>query len=191
VRKLLKEKAAKRLSIQALECLAIISYRQPITKAEIESVRGVLSDGAMKTLLERRMVTIVGRSEKAGRPLLYGTTKEYLAYFGLKGLTDLPRMEEFEALAREKMGDIAEELDKMQSDRVAAQAAEAASAEDGLPVIEKPVVSETAEDEGEAELIAAAAAQECPDALPPEELDPLTDDAAPGVTGEAPEEVPT
>jgi segregation and condensation protein B len=105
---LFKEKAAKKLSIQSLECLAIISYKQPITKAEIESIRGVLSDGAMKTLLEKRLVTISGRSEKPGRPLLYATTKEFLAYFGINKIADLPRIEEFEAMAKEKLGDLTE-----------------------------------------------------------------------------------
>jgi len=105
---LFKEKAAKKLSIQSLECLAIISYKQPITKAEIESIRGVISDGAMKTLLEKRLVTISGRSEKAGRPLLYATTKEFLAYFGINKIADLPRIEEFEAMAKDKLGDLTE-----------------------------------------------------------------------------------
>lgn len=109
VQQLFKEKTTRRLSIQSLECLAIIAYRQPITKAEIEAVRGVTSDGAMKTLLERRLITIAGRSEKAGRPLLYGTTQMFLNYFGLNKTTDLPRIEEFEAMAREKMEDLSEE----------------------------------------------------------------------------------
>lgn len=108
VRQLFKDKNVKKLSVQALECLAIIAYKQPITKAEIEAIRGVLSDGAMKTLLERRMVTISGRSEKPGRPLTYGTTKEFLTYFGINKIEDLPSIEEFEALAKEKIGEIAE-----------------------------------------------------------------------------------
>jgi segregation and condensation protein B len=108
IQRLFKEKSAKKLSIQSLECLAIIAYKQPITKAEIEAIRGVLSDGAMKTLLERRLVTISGRSEKAGRPLLYATTQEFLTYFGLNKLADLPRIDEFEALAKEKLGDLSE-----------------------------------------------------------------------------------
>jgi segregation and condensation protein B len=103
VRQIFREKAAKKLSIQALECLAIIAYKQPISKAEIEMIRGVVSDGAMKTLLEKRLVTITGRSEKPGRPLLYGTTQTFLRYFGLNRREDLPRIEEFEAMAREKM----------------------------------------------------------------------------------------
>ncbi len=106
VRQIFKEKAAKKLSIQALECLAIIAYKQPISKADIEAIRGVVSDGAMKTLLEKRLVTISGRSEKPGRPLLYSTTQTFLKYFGLNKTEDLPRIEEFEAMAREKMEDL-------------------------------------------------------------------------------------
>jgi len=103
VRQIFQDKAAKRLSIQALECLSIIAYRQPLSKAEIEAIRGVLSDGAMKTLLEKRLITVVGRSEKAGKPLLYGTTQDFLKYFGLNKIADLPRIEEFEAMVRQKM----------------------------------------------------------------------------------------
>ena len=90
VRQIFQEKAAKRLSIQALECLSIISYRQPLSKAEIEAIRGVISDGAMKTLLEKRLITVTGRSEKPGRPLLYGTTQDFLKYFGLNKISRPP-----------------------------------------------------------------------------------------------------
>ncbi|MBN1575195.1 MAG: SMC-Scp complex subunit ScpB [Chitinispirillaceae bacterium] len=106
VRQIFKEKAAKKLSVQALESLAIIAYKQPISKAEIEVIRGVISDGAMKTLLEKRLITVAGRSEKPGRPLLYGTTQTFLKYFGLNKIEDLPRIEEFEAMAREKMEEL-------------------------------------------------------------------------------------
>ncbi len=113
VRQIFKEKASKKLSVQALECLAIIAYKQPLSKAEIEAIRGVVSDGAMKTLLEKRLVVISGRSEKPGRPLLYATSSEFLKYFGLNKLSDLPRIEEFEAIAREKMEELSiEELQK-------------------------------------------------------------------------------
>lgn len=126
---LFKEKAAKKLSIQSLECLAIISYKQPITKAEIESIRGVMSDGAMKTLLEKRLVTISGRSEKAGRPLLYATTKEFLAYFGINKIADLPKIEEFEAMAKEKLGDLTEtELKTLESQPASLPEGEGAAA---------------------------------------------------------------
>ena len=108
VQKVFKEKSNKKLSIQALECLAIVAYKQPITKANIESIRGVMSDGAMKKLLERHLINIVGRSDKPGRPLLYGTTPEFIKYFGINKLTDLPDIEEFEALAKEKMEDFSD-----------------------------------------------------------------------------------
>lgn len=113
VRQIFKEKASKKLSVQALECLAIIAYKQPLSKAEIEAIRGVVSDGAMKTLLEKHLVVISGRSEKPGRPLLYATSGEFLKYFGLNKIADLPRIEEFEAIAREKMEELSiEELSK-------------------------------------------------------------------------------
>jgi segregation and condensation protein B len=111
VRQIFKEKQSKKLSLSALECLAIIAYKQPLSKAEIEAIRGVVSDGAMKTLLEKNLIAITGRSEKPGRPLLYGTSGEFLKYFGLNKLADLPRIEEFEAIAREKMEELSlEEL---------------------------------------------------------------------------------
>jgi segregation and condensation protein B len=109
VRKLYKERAAKKLSLQALECLAIIAYRQPISKAEVEAIRGVLSDGAMKTLLERKLIDLCGRSDKPGRPMLYGTTADFLRYFGINKIADLPRMEEFEQMARAKMEEMSAE----------------------------------------------------------------------------------
>lgn len=109
VQQLFKEKSAKKLSIQALECLAIISYKQPLSKSQIESIRGVLSDGSIKTLLERHLITITGRSEKAGRPLLYGTSPEFLKYFGINKISDLPKIDEFEAIAKEKMEEYSNE----------------------------------------------------------------------------------
>ncbi len=104
VRQLFREKVSRRLSQSALETLAIIAYKQPLTKAEIESIRGVMVDGAMKTLLERRLIRIAGRSEKPGRPLLYETTKDFLRYFGLKHIEDLPKLEEFEQLVKAQSG---------------------------------------------------------------------------------------
>lgn len=83
-----------RLSQPALETLAIIAYRQPLTRAEIEQVRGVAVDGVMQTLLERGLVEQLGRAEVVGRPMTYGTTPLFLEYFGLKGLEDLPAADE-------------------------------------------------------------------------------------------------
>ncbi len=88
--------ASTKLSAPALETLAIIAYKQPIIKAEIEQLRSVNSDGVIKTLLDRRLIKIMGRKEAPGRPLLYGTTKEFLQYFGLKDLTELPTLKDIE-----------------------------------------------------------------------------------------------
>jgi segregation and condensation protein B len=95
VKKLLATDIPTRLTHQSLETLSIIAYKQPITKAEIEAIRGVNSDGVVKTLLERRLVKIIGRKEVPGRPLMYGTTKEFLQGFGLKDLAELPTLKEF------------------------------------------------------------------------------------------------
>jgi segregation and condensation protein B len=109
IKQLFRDKALKKISIQGLECLAIIAYKQPVSKAHIESIRGVLSDGAMKTLLEKHLIEIAGRSDKPGRPLLYATTQDFLKYFGINKLSDLPKIEEFEAIAKEKMDELNEE----------------------------------------------------------------------------------
>lgn len=95
-------KKAQRLSHAGLETLAIIAYRQPVVKSTIDQIRGVDSGGVIHTLLERKFITILGREESAGRPLIYGTTEEFLVYFGLKDLKDLPRIEELESLLQAK-----------------------------------------------------------------------------------------
>lgn len=96
LRKFRSSSAAAKLSQQALETLAIIAYKQPIIKAEIEQLRSVNSDGVVKTLLDKKLIKIMGRKEAPGRPLLYGTTKEFLQYFGLKDLTELPTLKDIE-----------------------------------------------------------------------------------------------
>ena len=88
----------KRLSRSALETLSIIAYRQPVTKAEIEFIRGVNSDYATQKLLEKKLVSIVGRSDGPGKPLLYGTSSYFMQYFGIGELQDLPKLKEFEEL---------------------------------------------------------------------------------------------
>ncbi|MCM2256525.1 MAG: SMC-Scp complex subunit ScpB, partial [Vicinamibacteria bacterium] len=95
VRELLDPKGASRLSIQALETLAVIAYKQPVTLPEVIELRGVKSGGVIKTLLEKRLIKIVGRKEVVGRPMLYGTTRDFLLQFGLKDLSELPKIEEF------------------------------------------------------------------------------------------------
>jgi len=91
-----------RLSQPALETLAILAYRQPITRAEIEQIRGVNVDGVMQTLLERGLVEQVGRAEVVGRPMTYGTTSLFLEYFGLRSLEDLPAADELRKIAVER-----------------------------------------------------------------------------------------
>lgn len=83
-----------RLSAAALETLAIVAYKQPVNRAEIEAIRGVDSSGVLQRLLDYRLIKIVGRSEELGRPLLYGTTREFLEHFGLRSIRDLPSVEE-------------------------------------------------------------------------------------------------
>lgn len=101
VQKLYKGRQASRLTQRALETLAIIAYKQPITKHEIENIRGVNVDGVVKTLLERNLVSIEGREKAPGNPLLYGTTKYFLEYFGLKSLESLPKLKEIDELLKE------------------------------------------------------------------------------------------
>jgi len=94
VRRLFNERTTQKLTVQALETLAVIAYRQPITAAEITEVRGVNTSGVLNTLLERHLIKIVGRKQVVGRPFLYATTKEFLIRFGLNDLTDLPKVED-------------------------------------------------------------------------------------------------
>jgi len=99
VRRLFHERSTQKLTVQALETLAVIAYKQPITALEISEVRGVNTSGVLATLLERHLIKIVGRKNVVGRPFLYATTKEFLIRFGLRDLGDLP-----------KIGDMAEAL---------------------------------------------------------------------------------
>ncbi|MFZ5862281.1 MAG: SMC-Scp complex subunit ScpB [Nitrospirota bacterium] len=100
LRKLSTAKAPLRLSKPALETLAIIAYKQPLTRPEVESIRGVDVAGVVKTLMDRRLVKIVGRKDLPGRPMMFGTTKEFLHAFGLKDLADLPTLKDFAEIAR-------------------------------------------------------------------------------------------
>ncbi|NUN22903.1 MAG: SMC-Scp complex subunit ScpB [Candidatus Jettenia caeni] len=97
ITKLRKKSGETRLSQAALETLAIIAYKQPILRANLESIRGVQSGQIIRLLMEKDLVKVVGRDESLGHPLLYGTTKKFLEYFGLKDIKDLPKIEELEA----------------------------------------------------------------------------------------------
>ncbi len=118
-----------RLSLPALETLAVIAYKQPVTVPEISEIRGVDSSGVIATLLDRKLITTSGRKDVIGRPILYKTTKEFLLRFGLKDVNELPSMEEFEKLVAESF----------QSDLLTAEAPqsqEPAEGQAGMPQVE-------------------------------------------------------
>jgi segregation and condensation protein B len=100
-----------KLSLPALETLAVIAYKQPVTAPEIMDIRGVQGAGVIKTLLDRKLITTAGRKNVIGKPILYKTTKEFMIQFGLKDLSELPSLKEFEDLRRLAVGDSAPELD--------------------------------------------------------------------------------
>lgn len=103
IRSYLKAKPGAKLSMAALETLAVIAYKQPVTLAEILAIRGKKSSTALQTLLEKKLVSIAGRKPAVGRPILYSTSREFLVHFGLKDLSELPTLEEFAELAGEKL----------------------------------------------------------------------------------------
>jgi segregation and condensation protein B len=98
---LLKQKSKKRLSTAALETLAVIAYKQPVTKTEIEQIRGVSCDYALQKLLEKELIMIRGKSETVGRPILYGTNQRFMEYFGINSLKDLPQPKDFATMENE------------------------------------------------------------------------------------------
>src|SRR5258708_8177801 len=105
LRKSFSRKGENRLSLAALETMAIVAYKQPITAPEVSEIRGVNSTGVIRTLLERRMVRVAGRKNVVGSPFLYRTTREFLVHFGLNDIRDLPRLEEFGELIGENIND--------------------------------------------------------------------------------------
>jgi segregation and condensation protein B len=157
VRRFLKVKP-QRLTRAAVETLALIAYRQPVTRPELEDVRGVDSGAVLKALLDRRLIKIVGKKEEVGRPILYGTTKEFLEFFALKDLAALPTLREFQELTEESqeivereapkpVAGIVEELtDKNFEAKLAEQdaASEAALAELESAIDQADVTSKTA-----------------------------------------------
>lgn len=102
IKRLYRGRIPSRLTQAALECLAIVAYKQPISRTSIESIRGVNVDGVIRTLLDRNLVRIAGRGEGVGRPILYATTPEFLKYFGLNQLNDLPKVDELKEILRER-----------------------------------------------------------------------------------------
>ncbi len=104
VTKLFSSRSRRRFSRSSLETLSIIAYRQPVTRAEIEQIREIDSDAVLKTLLTQAIIRVLGRKEAPGRPILYGTTREFLEYFGLRDIESLPTLEEFTELLEEEGG---------------------------------------------------------------------------------------
>jgi segregation and condensation protein B len=109
--KLLESRSKQRLSKAAMETLAVIAYKQPALRSTIEGIRGVNVDGVLRTLMERDLVRIVGRAEGPGRPLLFGTTRDFLMRFGLNKLSDLPKVEEIEQLLGQKTAEDADQTE--------------------------------------------------------------------------------
>lgn len=102
IKRLYRGRIPSRLTQASLECLAIVAYRQPISRTEIEAIRGVNVDGVMRTLLDRNLIRIAGRGEGVGRPILYATTDEFLRYFGLNKLADMPKVDELKEILRQR-----------------------------------------------------------------------------------------
>ena len=124
-----------RLSLQALETLAVIAYKQPVTVPEISEIRGVDSAGVIATLLDRKLITTAGRKQVIGRPILYKTTKEFLLRFGLNDVNELPSMEEFEKLG-EPQADLFAAANNQEAESGAERPPEVSRAEESEPVTE-------------------------------------------------------
>lgn len=122
--RMIREKSRRKLSASALESLAVIAYKQPVTKPEIEAIRGVNADYVIRTLMERNLITIVGRATTPGRPLLYGTTKEFLKHFGLNDLSELPKPREIDELLAEAEFEVEKRLLAEQETKAQAELAE-------------------------------------------------------------------
>lgn len=163
LKRLEKAKAPSKLSRSALESLAIIAYKQPIVRAEVEQIRGVETSGVIRTLLERKLVRIVGRKEEPGRPIMYGTTKFFLEHFGLRDLSQLPPLREFKELGEseqamlpiddmvavggESLQSNTEAADEGVSDGMTEPAAFLEQSDDVEPAPEGRIVESSAEDE--------------------------------------------
>ena len=120
-----------RLSLAALETLALIAYKQPITAPEVMEVRGVQGAGVIKTLIDRKLIATGGRKNVVGKPMLYKTTKEFLVQFGLKDLSELPSLKEFEELGRLSMGEDAEQAAEPPTETASAAGLESTNDPDG------------------------------------------------------------
>jgi len=141
-----------RLTMPALETLAVIAYKQPVTAPEISEIRGVNTSGVISTLLDKRLITTAGRKEVMGRPILYRTSKEFLMRFGLSDLEELPSLKEFEALAREALGSdegVAPTAEVMAEGEVANAADRHATPGEAIEHVERDLADAEAERERE------------------------------------------
>jgi segregation and condensation protein B len=157
--KLIRERSKRKLSQASLESLAVIAYKQPVTKPELEAIRGVNADYVVRSLLERDLITIVGRASSPGRPLLYGTTRHFLKHFGLNDLSELPKPREIDELLAEADFEVEkrmlEELEGKQTDRT--------SENPGIVVSEDGRLREIAKPPGENDLPAASEGTSLPE----------------------------
>lgn len=170
VRQLYPEARPTRLSGPALETLAIIAYRQPVTRADMEAVRGVAVDGVMQVLLDRSLVKIIGRAEVPGRPLLYATTEYFLQHFGLKNVDELPNADELRRVKLPQAEIPAEE-------KPAEAAPEAAQEKSAEPADDAPVHSEIAPEESHAAPAESAVGEPAPVEWPAESAEVEPGDA--------------
>jgi segregation and condensation protein B len=133
----------RKLSPAAMETLAIVAYRQPVGRAEIEEIRGVAADGVLRMLVERGLIEVVGRGEGLGRPLLYGTTPQFLEILGLRSLDEMPRLEELSVALTPMTSDtepeLEEEVEEAEAREDREEAAEAAEAAERLEAADRPV----------------------------------------------------
>ena len=183
-----------RLSMPALETLAVIAYKQPVTAPEISDIRGVNTSGVISTLLDKKLITTAGRKEVMGRPILYKTSKEFLMRFGLSDLDELPSLKEFEALAREALGtdegiatgDVSEEqVGELHPEVDVANAGAVPSGSDAQPGMAVPhdVIEHVKEELSEAEEFREHEALATAEGMPSGELD--EDAPPPNVKGTA------
>ncbi|MCC6537531.1 MAG: SMC-Scp complex subunit ScpB [Bryobacterales bacterium] len=142
-----KLKPALKLSLAALETLAVVAYKQPITGPEIMEIRGVQGGGVLKTLLERKLITAAGRKQVVGKPVLYKTTKDFLLQFGLKDLAELPTLKEFEEWSRLALGDDAGETPAEAPKEPETPAAASAAEPEAAPPAAEPETAAPAEPE--------------------------------------------
>ena len=113
IKKFYTTEVSSRISTSSLEALAIVAYKQPVTRAEIEEIRGVSSDSVIHTLLERNLISMIGRKDAPGRPLMYGTTTEFLIHFGLRDISELPSIDEIGKMLGTPKEEMRDELKKV------------------------------------------------------------------------------